>query len=132
MRASSRVGRLFEVSSPITSRAATPAGPRGCRGTCRARCPPSRKGSNRSTKATERADAMPVNLPRNALVKPRARRARHDPEHPDHHRAKLVWKWSMRALSFAFFAAVIWLVVRYASHLKWDEVLAAIQEAPLP
>ena len=38
----------------------------------------------------------------------------------------------MRALSFAFFAAVIWLVVRYASHLKWDEVLDAIQETPLP
>jgi hypothetical protein len=75
---------------------------------------------------------MAVNLPRNALVKPRARRARHEPGHPEHWRSQLWWTWTMRVVSFGFFAAVIWLLVRYTSHIDWDEVLDSIRETPSP
>jgi uncharacterized membrane protein YbhN (UPF0104 family) len=55
-----------------------------------------------------------------------------EPGHPDHWRSRLAWRWTVRVLSFAFFAAVIWLLVQYTRHIKWDEVLESIQETPLP
>jgi hypothetical protein len=36
----------------------------------------------------------------------------------------------MRGISFTFFAAVAWLLVRYASHLDWEEVLRAVLDTP--
>ena len=42
------------------------------------------------------------------------------------------WKWTVRALSFLFFAAVIWLMVRYARNIDWDEVWNSVRETPMP
>jgi glycosyltransferase 2 family protein len=69
-------------------------------------------------------------LPRNALVKPRPRRAapsqsvQADP-HP-------VWHWIKRALSLLFFAAVIVLLVHYARNIDWDDVLDSVRNTPAP
>ncbi|HUR88951.1 MAG TPA: lysylphosphatidylglycerol synthase domain-containing protein [Ramlibacter sp.] len=72
-----------------------------------------------------------AHLPRNALVKPRTRSG-HAPGHPEHWRSTRWWMWTKRLLSFLFFAAVIWLLVRYTSHIKWDEVWDSVEETPTP
>jgi hypothetical protein len=69
-------------------------------------------------------------LPRNALVKPRRKHARSG--HPDHWTARLWWSWTKRALTFAFFVTVAWLLARYASHIDWHEVVESIRETPSP
>ena len=45
-------------------------------------------------------------------------------------RSQAWWRWTQRVLSLGFFAAVVWLLVRYASHLDWDEVWDSITETP--
>jgi glycosyltransferase 2 family protein len=67
-------------------------------------------------------------LPRNALVRPRPRRAASGDSQPSHH----WWRWAGRAASWLFFLAVIVLVVHYARHIEWDKVLDAITETPAP
>jgi hypothetical protein len=70
---------------------------------------------------------MPMrDLPRNALVKPRRKAARMAGRRDDW------WPWVKRLLTLAFFAAVAWLLARYASHLNWDEVLESIRDTPQP
>jgi uncharacterized membrane protein YbhN (UPF0104 family) len=75
-------------------------------------------------------------LPRNALVKPRPRRAaaaRDEsvpfgmPLHP--HRW---WTWTKRGLSLLFFLAVTALLVRYARNIDWDDVWSSIVNTPAP
>jgi uncharacterized membrane protein YbhN (UPF0104 family) len=75
-------------------------------------------------------------LPRNALVKPRARRAaasRDDsvpfgmPLHPHPW-----WTWTKRVLSVLFFVAVTALLVRYARNIDWDDVWASVVNTPAP
>ena len=69
-------------------------------------------------------------LPRNALVKPRSRRAapgRHG--QPDPHP---VWHWIKRALSLLFFVAVTALLVRYAGNIDWEDVLDSVRNTPGP
>ena len=65
-------------------------------------------------------------LPRNALVKPRARKAARGAEPPSHP----WWPWVKRALTLAFFVAVAWLLVRYARNIDWDDVLASVRDLP--
>jgi len=69
-------------------------------------------------------------LPRNALVKPRPRRAAakaaaHRPAHP-------WWPWIKRILSLLFFAAVAFLLVRYARTVDWDDVWRSVSGTPAP
>jgi uncharacterized membrane protein YbhN (UPF0104 family) len=69
-------------------------------------------------------------LPRNALVKPRPRRAAAPaptdrPAHP-------WWPWIKRILSLLFFAAVAFLLVRYARNVDWDDVWGSVTQTPLP
>ncbi len=74
-------------------------------------------------------------LPRNALVKPRPRRAAPPTNavpfglplrpHP-------WWTWTKRGLSLLFFAAVVWLLVRYARTIDWDDVLDSVRNTPPP
>jgi glycosyltransferase 2 family protein len=68
-------------------------------------------------------------LPRNALVRPRPRRAASSEggRPPGHW-----WRWAGRALSWLFFIAVAVLLFHYASSLDWDAVLDAITETPAP
>lgn len=75
-------------------------------------------------------------LPRNALIRPRARRAasRRDdsvpfgmPLHPHPW-----WTWTKRALSVLFFVAVAALLVRYARNIDWDDVWASVVNTPAP
>jgi glycosyltransferase 2 family protein len=72
-------------------------------------------------------------LPRNALIRPRARHAPHAPPigvplHPP----STWWKWTKRGLSLLFFAAVIALLVRYARTIDWDDVLDSVRNTPPP
>jgi hypothetical protein len=71
-------------------------------------------------------------LPRNALVKPRARRARAPHGQPDHWMSSSWWPWTRRGLTLLFFAAVAWLLASYASHLKWGDVIDSVQDTPGP
>jgi glycosyltransferase 2 family protein len=75
-------------------------------------------------------------LPRNALVKPRAHRAAPARVEPQPFGMPLRphpwWTWTKRGLSLLFFAAVIWLLVRYARNIDWDDVLDAVQTTPPP
>ncbi|MEO5670287.1 MAG: UPF0104 family protein, partial [Ramlibacter sp.] len=65
-------------------------------------------------------------LPRNALVKPR-------PRQPDSQSARHPWwPWVKRGLSLLFFLAVAWLLVRYARHIDWDDVLDSVRNTPAP
>jgi len=69
-------------------------------------------------------------LPRNALVKPRARRAApgqagHGSHHP-------WWPWTRRVLSLLFFTAVTVLLVQYARHIDWGDVLDSVRNTPGP
>lgn len=41
------------------------------------------------------------------------------------------WPWAKRFLTFAFFAAVAYLLFTQARAIEWDEVFAAIQRRPL-
>ncbi len=68
-------------------------------------------------------------LPRNALVKPRPRRAAPRHEGGKHHPW---WPWIRRALSLLFFAAVTVLLVLYARNIDWDDVLASVRNTPAP
>jgi glycosyltransferase 2 family protein len=67
-------------------------------------------------------------LPRNALVRPRPRRAASGDGPPPRH----WWRWAGRALSWLFFIAVVVLVVHYARSIDWDQVLDAITQTPAP
>ncbi|MDP3673104.1 MAG: lysylphosphatidylglycerol synthase domain-containing protein [Telluria sp.] len=69
-------------------------------------------------------------LPRNALVKPRPRRAAATP--PTGRPAHPWWPWAKRILSLLFFAAVAFLLVRYARNVDWQEVWASVVRTPLP
>ena len=69
-------------------------------------------------------------LPRNALIKPRARRAApgqagHGSHHP-------WWPWTRRVLSLLFFTAVTVLLVQYARHIDWGDVLDSVRNTPGP
>lgn len=67
-------------------------------------------------------------LPRNALVKPRPRRfARAEPGH-----SRPWWRWTRRLLTALFFAAVAWLLVRYARNVDWGDVMASLRDMPRP
>ena len=74
---------------------------------------------------------MAHSLPRNALVKPRRRSgaapldAGAAPEHP-------WWPWAKRVLSLVFFAAVLWLLVRYTKHIDWGKVVDSLESTPAP
>jgi uncharacterized membrane protein YbhN (UPF0104 family) len=70
-----------------------------------------------------------MDLPHNALVKPRRRRAAAQPGAWRQHE---LWAWTKRGLSIAFFAAVLWLLVRYARTLDWEEVADSVRETPQP
>ncbi|MEO7392228.1 MAG: lysylphosphatidylglycerol synthase domain-containing protein [Ramlibacter sp.] len=65
-------------------------------------------------------------LPRNALVKPGPRAAASPVASPPW------WPWAKRALSLLFFLAVAWLLVRYARHIDWDDVLDSVRNTPAP
>jgi glycosyltransferase 2 family protein len=68
-------------------------------------------------------------LPRNALVRPRPRRAATgDGGRPPGH----WWRWAGRALSWLFFIAVAALLFHYARSLDWDAVLDAVTDTPAP
>jgi uncharacterized membrane protein YbhN (UPF0104 family) len=70
-------------------------------------------------------------LPRSALTRPRQRpAARHEHGRVHHWRTQQWWPWAKRGLSIAFFAAVMYLLVRYASHLDWQEVWDSVTEIP--
>lgn len=72
---------------------------------------------------------MPTTLPRNALVKPRPRRAAaHHAAHGHHP----WWPFIKRILSLLFFAAVTLLLVRYARTIDWREVLDSVRNTPGP
>jgi glycosyltransferase 2 family protein len=66
-------------------------------------------------------------LPRNALIKPRPRRAA-----PARRRAHPWWPWIKRGLSLLFFAAVAVLLLRYARQVDWDDVWASVINTPTP
>jgi glycosyltransferase 2 family protein len=68
-------------------------------------------------------------LPRNALAKPRPRRAAKGHDRHGHHPW---WPWIRRALSFLFFTAVAVLVVRYARNIDWSDVLDSVRNLPGP
>ena len=69
-------------------------------------------------------------LPRNALVKPRPRRAAPSQAGPG--TAHPVWHWIKRVLSLLFFVAVTALLVRYARTIDWDDVLDSVRNTPGP
>jgi uncharacterized membrane protein YbhN (UPF0104 family) len=67
--------------------------------------------------------------------------ARHPLAHPPrahvqaerrHWRTRGWWTWAKRAFSFVFFAAVAALLVRYATHIDWEDVLDSITSLPAP
>jgi glycosyltransferase 2 family protein len=66
-------------------------------------------------------------LPRNALVKPRAR-ARPGDAH--HWRSQAWWPWTRRGLSLLFFAAVVVLLVQFGRHIDWGDVLDSVRNTP--
>jgi glycosyltransferase 2 family protein len=72
---------------------------------------------------------VPVTLPRNALVKPRPRRAA--TRHPGHGHHPW-WPFTKRILSLLFFAAVTLLLVRYARNIDWSDVLDSVRNTPGP
>lgn len=59
-------------------------------------------------------------LPRSALA-----------GHAAHWRSSERWKWAKRIFSIAFFAVVLWLLVRYARTLDWQEVWESVTEIPV-
>jgi len=73
-------------------------------------------------------------LPRNALVRPRPRRAA--PRAPVPVGIPLrphpLWDWTKRGLSLLFFLAVAALLVRYTRHIDWDDVWASVVNTPAP
>lgn len=69
-------------------------------------------------------------LPRNALVRPRARRAA--PGHPGPGTPHPWWPWIRRLLSLLFFVAVAALLVRYARNIDWQDVLDSVRNTPGP
>ena len=69
-------------------------------------------------------------LPRNALVKPRPRRAAPRRASPRHQHPW--WPLVKRALSLLFFAAVALLLVRYARNIDWGDVLDSVRATPGP
>src|SRR6185369_11840882 len=69
-------------------------------------------------------------LPRNALVRPRPRRAA--PAEREHSGSHPWWPWTKRVLSILFFLAVAWLLVRYARNVDWQDVLDSVLETPRP
>jgi glycosyltransferase 2 family protein len=70
-------------------------------------------------------------LPRNALVKPRRRRAA-PPAESGRWRSQPWWPWARRALTLLFFGVVIALLVRFARNVDWDDVLASLRSIPRP
>ena len=69
-------------------------------------------------------------LPRNALARPRPRRAA--PGEPGHWRSSAWWPWVKRLLTLLFFAVVILLLVRYGRNVDWDDVLESVRNTPGP
>ncbi|HWP10339.1 MAG TPA: lysylphosphatidylglycerol synthase domain-containing protein [Ramlibacter sp.] len=69
-------------------------------------------------------------LPRNALVKPRPRRAAPQRASTGSHHPW--WPWVRRALSLLFFAVVALLLVRYARNIDWEDVLDSVRNTPGP
>jgi glycosyltransferase 2 family protein len=69
-------------------------------------------------------------LPRNALVKPRQRRAAVNRASPP--RQHPWWPAVKRGLSLLFFAAVALLLVRYARNIDWSDVLDSVRNTPGP
>jgi uncharacterized membrane protein YbhN (UPF0104 family) len=74
---------------------------------------------------------MATSLPRNALVKPR-RRAGEAPPHSRDAHSRVWWTWAKRIASLLFFAAVIWLLVRYTKHIDWNKVVDSLESTPTP
>jgi uncharacterized membrane protein YbhN (UPF0104 family) len=70
-------------------------------------------------------------LPPGDLVTPPARGEQPAPP-PGQERKHAWWPWVRRVLSFAFFAAVMWLVARYAMNIDWQEVWGSVVETPAP
>ena len=54
------------------------------------------------------------------------------PGEPGHWRSRAWWPWAKRAMSFLFFAAVVWLLVRYGRNVDWDDVLESLRNTPRP
>jgi glycosyltransferase 2 family protein len=69
-------------------------------------------------------------LPRNALVKPRPRRAA--PAARAASARRRWWSWLGHGLSLLFFAAVVVLLYLYGRHIDWDEVLDSLRNTPGP
>lgn len=69
-------------------------------------------------------------LPRSAIARPRPVPGAPAPGRATHWRASAWWKWARRVLSLAFFAAVLYLLVRYARTLDWQEVWDSVAELP--
>jgi uncharacterized membrane protein YbhN (UPF0104 family) len=70
-------------------------------------------------------------LPRNALARPRPEPDDAVPLGMPLH-AHPWWTWTKRGLSLLFFAAVIYLLVRYARTIDWDDVLDSVRTTPPP
>ena len=69
-------------------------------------------------------------LPRNALARPKPRRAASGDDR--HWRSRPWWPWMRRALSGLFFLAVVLLLVRYGRNVDWDDVLDSVRNTPRP
>jgi glycosyltransferase 2 family protein len=71
-------------------------------------------------------------LPRNALVRPRPRRAAPRQARDTLHARRRWWPWTRRLLTLLFFISVVALLVHYTRNLDWGEVWASVRNTPGP
>ncbi len=65
-------------------------------------------------------------------MKAQGRKARPEPGHADRWGSQAWWPWTRRVLAALFFGVVLWLLVRYARHIDWNEVWDSVTETPRP
>jgi uncharacterized membrane protein YbhN (UPF0104 family) len=54
------------------------------------------------------------------------------PAAPARWRDRAWWPWLRRGLTLAFFLAVVVLLMQYAKHIDWDDVLDSLRNTPMP